>query len=207
MHRYTKLLLTSLAATVVLGLTVGSASARTLSVNSGNFRVTWASLNLSNTAGLGSVVRCPVTLEGSFHSRSIVKVARALIGYVTVARNGTCTGGTATIHNESLPWHLTYESFAGTLPNITEITLLLVGVFFEINNGAATCSARTEPRNNAAGIARIDPTTRRITSLAADPSRRIPLTGGLCALTTGFFEGAGTVTQQGNSTGITVTLI
>jgi hypothetical protein len=112
-----------------------------------------------------------------------------------------------TIHSESLPWHLTYESFAGTLPNITEITLLLTGMFFEINNGAATCSARTEPRNNAAFISGIDPTTRKITTLLADPTRRIPLTGGLCALTTLFWEGSGTVTQLGTTTGITVALI
>jgi hypothetical protein len=200
-------LLATLAATLILTFAVGTASAGRLSVNSPTLRVTWASLELSNSARIGSPLRCPLTLEGSFHSRSIAKVARRLIGYISTARVGTCTGGSMTLHAESLPWHLTYESFAGTLPNITEITLLLTGMFFEINNGAATCSARTEPRNNAAFISRIDPTTRRITSLAADPTRRIPLTGGLCALTTGFFEGNGGVTQLGTTTGITVTLI
>jgi hypothetical protein len=203
---YTKRLFTILAVGGIMVVAVGSASATQLSVNSTTFRFAWASLELGNTAGLGNVLRCPLTLEGSFHSSTIAKVARSLIGLVTTARTGTCTGGTTTIHQESLPWHLTYESFAGTLPNITGVSLLFTGAFFEINNGAATCSARTETRNNAAAIARLD-ATGRVTNIVADRTHQIPLTGGLCALVRGYFEGEGTVTQLNSTTGVIITLV
>jgi hypothetical protein len=71
-------------------------------------------------------VRCGVEIEGSFNSRTIVKVARTLTGSITrflVSEN--CTGGRVRARSEVLPGHLTYEGFRGALPRIEEIFLLL----------------------------------------------------------------------------------
>ena len=209
MHRYTRLLLTSLAATAIMALALSSASARNLSVNSANFRVTWASLNLANNLGFPTV-SCPVTLEGTFHRQTITKVPNTLIGYITRAIvNGArppCTGGTATIKNETLPWHLTYTGFRGTLPRITEVDVLLVGAGFAVTTGETTCTAKTETRQPAGGILTLG-AEGRVTGLVADPTRQITLVGGLCVFGRGNFSGTGTVTQLGNSTPITITLI
>jgi hypothetical protein len=53
---------------------------------------------------LGESARCPLTLEGSFHARTIAKVAYALNGYITRAAVGvpaSCTGSEATILQET----------------------------------------------------------------------------------------------------------
>src|SRR4029077_9579140 len=89
-------------------------------------------------------VRCPVTLEGSLHSRTIPKIVRVLlIGAVSrvLIKNESCTGGTASILR--LPWHITYEGFVGTLPNIAAVLLLLqrfqFGLMVEILGTRRTC--------------------------------------------------------------------
>jgi hypothetical protein len=189
----------------MLALAVGSASAGRLSTSSQTFSIVWTSLELANNFGIGNTVRCPVTLEGSFHSRSITKVERTLIGFVTRATvaNELCRGGHATVHNETLPWHVTYERFTGTLPNITSVTLLLRGIVFDINNEAATCTSTG--RDNAAGIASLS--GGRVTTMRADESRLISLTGGLCSFARGFFIGEGTVSVLGSGSPITLTLI
>lgn len=212
MHRYSKLLLASLAATAILAMAVGNASANHISLTNRNIRVTWTSLRLSNTVN-SNVVLCPVTLEGSFHETSIVKTVGALVGYITRASvSNPCTGGTATIHQESLPWHITYEGFVGTLPEIEKIKLLLIGIFFEIREASNTCSARTELEHPAIGFVNINRTTKVAESLTPEPNTRIPLTNGaggiFCGLASGIFgEPSQTLTVLGSTTRITVTLI
>src|SRR4029077_3157461 len=97
-------------------------------------------------------VRCPVTLEGSLHSRTIPKIVRVLlIGAVSTVRikNESCTGGTASVLR--LPWHMTYEGFRGTLPNITSVLLLLArfqfGLMVEIFGTRRTCLYGTSTDN------------------------------------------------------------
>jgi hypothetical protein len=209
MHRYTRLLLTSLAATAFMALAISNASAGRLSVSSETWRITWTSLELSNTGGIGNTVRCPVTLEGNFHRRTITKVERTLIGYITAARvnNAGCTGGRATINRETLPWHLTYLSFDGRLPAITRLRLLLIGAKFRINNTSLTCNATTTATEPAVGAANIE-AGGGISSLEAEPGAQIRLEGeGFCSLGNGFFRGPGTVSVLGAATRITVRLI
>jgi hypothetical protein len=208
MHRYTRLLLTSLAATALLAIAVTSASARNLEISNTRWKITWTELTLSNTAGIGQPVRCRVTLEGSFHARTIPKVINSLIGLVTsaIVDGSHCTNGSATIKRETLPWHVRYGGFTGRLPEIATITLLLVGAAFEINNGSETCSARTEAGEPAGGIANVG-AGGAITSVNADPARRIALTGGFCPLARGFFSGEGRAFLQGTTTPLTVRLI
>src|SRR5215213_6862405 len=73
--------LTALAVTLLLACFVSSASAGRLSTSNQNIRVTWGALSF----GGFSIIRCPITIEGSFHTRSIAKVARSLIGLINAA--------------------------------------------------------------------------------------------------------------------------
>lgn len=210
MHRKARLLLAAVIATAMLAAAVGSASAGRFSVSNQNFRVTWARLELTNTVTENSV-RCPLTLEGSFHSATIRKVARALLGYISRASvaNTSCTGGNATVNQESLPWHLTYEGFIGALPNITGLRLLLIKGSFIISTGGNTCRVTGTLENPSSAIANL--TSGTITSLRADESRRFPMVNGpgglFCGLAVGIWSGTGGVTLLGATTNITIRLI
>jgi len=138
-----RLLSTTLIVAVMLAAT-GSATAARLSLNEQPFQATWARLRMGDVSGLTTAwVECPVTLEGSFHSATLAKVARSLVGLVTRANLGTCTNGSATLLIERLPWHLRYRSFSGTLPRISAVGLALEGLAARISVGI-TCLFITE---------------------------------------------------------------
>ena len=148
MRTRSRLLLAALTTALALGALVGAASARRYGLSETEFRARWKSL----VFGPGSTleVRCPVTLEGSLHSRTFSKVVEALIGYVTTAllNSAACTGGHARIQAETLPWHIRYESFEGRLPNITAINLRIVGAGFAVESNGVLClykSSAAEP--------------------------------------------------------------
>lgn len=87
--------------------------------------VTWSEMSLSG--GFGTV-RCALTLEGSLHSASFAKVRGGLVGVVTGARGSSgCGIFQSRVLTGTLPWHVRYNTFAGTLPNITSIALQVVG--------------------------------------------------------------------------------
>lgn len=215
MRSRSKLLLTGLTAALVLAAAVGTSSANNLSISSGSFRIIWARLSLNNNSGLIPPVICPVTLEGSFHRATTTKTRGSLIGYVTRASVGTsgsstatCEGGTATILTASLPWHVTYEGFTGSLPRPSGIIILLRRASFAINAGTGVCLAVTgqEANENAAGVANLS-SDGTITSLSVLEERTIRLTGGFpCELARGFFRGTATVSSS-TGTAIRVTLI
>jgi hypothetical protein len=212
MHRHIRLLLTGLAATAILAAAVGTASAERLELSNQQIRVVWTSLELSNSIN-GNIVRCAVTLEGSFHSRTIAKIRDKLVGYITRAnvQNNQCTGGRATILNETLPWHLTYQSFTETLPAIRTILLNLIRAGFIIEiPGSNNCKAITSTESPARGIVRLGP-GGRVENLNPDPLARIPLVNGpggfACGLATGSFEGTGVVTLLGTTNSISIRLI
>ncbi|HEX7291079.1 MAG TPA: hypothetical protein VF250_08140 [Conexibacter sp.] len=119
-----KLLLAVTGATLLLGVTVSSVSARNLSISNQQIRANFREVRVS---GLFGNTVCQVTIEGSFHSRTIAKVVGQLIGYITTERLGPCATGTATILTETLPWHVRYVGFAGTLPNITSLSVNVIG--------------------------------------------------------------------------------
>jgi hypothetical protein len=99
------------------------ASARSFSLSSQTWRATFRELRFS---GFGTTI-CPITMEGSFHSRTVAKVIGSLIGYVTGAAMGTCQQGSATIDQTSLAWHSRYFAFIGTLPSISSVKVNVVG--------------------------------------------------------------------------------
>jgi len=190
MHKRSKLLLVGLASAMLLALAVSSASASRLSVNEQSWRVVWTPLSFS--AG-GNVVRCNVTLEGSFHYRTIVKSVGSLIGFITRAIANTCTGGSATVLTNTLPWHVQYGGFTGTLPNIATVRLSLIGASFNVRpSGLVACLARSTTENPARGIATVSGGT--ITKLTAEEGATIPLNGFLCE-----FAGEGTFSGESSS--------
>lgn len=212
-----KIMLTALTAAVVLASAVGAASANRLSISNRGIRVVWTPLNFGS--GI-TRIECNVTLEGTFHSNTIVKRERALLGYITRAAIGRpCSGlGEAFVFNgtesflgdrsNSLPWHITYEGFGGTLPRITKVNLLLrglrfglVGFFCLATYGGPTANIRGEANLEAGG-------SGRVTNLTPEPEAFLRITegGGTCP-EPGRFEGAGVVTLLGNTTSIIIRLI
>jgi hypothetical protein len=215
MRRLHKLLLTTLAATILLAAATNTTSARNFSVSNQNFRVVWREVTF------GGIVNCELTLEGSFHYRTIVKRERALLGWVTRAilrhpcrssegwaDNGTEEFlGTRTIN--SLPWHITYQSFLGTLPTITGIRLSLRAPSFVMNSPGSCLARYGLAEDNVTILATI--TAGVIGNAepvggANSVTRREVFSGSFCPVT-GALTGPGTVTLLGNTTRITLTLI
>jgi hypothetical protein len=146
MQTRTRLLCAALAATMLLSFAV-NAQGRRLSSSESRFYIIWTSLELTAAGGIVRVL-CPVTLLGSYHSRTISKVSGQLIGFINHAEiNGpACTGGHSTILRETLPWHVQYNSFAGTLPTITSVRQQIVGARFLIESNLSpggVCTSTT----------------------------------------------------------------
>jgi hypothetical protein len=211
-----KLFLAGFGASLLMGFAVSSASAGRISTSNTRFRVSWASLNLEAFENEARV-RCALTLEGSFHSATVRKVRGALIGAVTrsTIKGESCEGGRATILQESLPWHLTWESFSGTLPRIEEVTFLIRRYEFRMEvtvlgfRIACLYLDQGRPEENLAGSVRVDTATGQVTT-------ETPLTDRYAGFRIGSelcprrarFEGAGQVFLLGSSTTrITITLI
>lgn len=221
MNFHIKLVLTALVAAAALAALVGSASANRLSATSKSLRVVWSSLEFVGPVTL----RCRVTLEGSFHENTIVKTSGILAGYITAAVvSHPCTAGSVWAYNgtdrnealgnatvpSTLPWHISYEGFTGTLPTPTAIRVLLQlsrflarASFFGI---PILCAYRADAVNgNVTGTANLG-AGGRVTSLVA--SGRIRSETGGCP--EGSFSspaGDGTFTVLGTSNSVSITLI
>jgi hypothetical protein len=141
MKHLNKVLLGTLAAVTLLAAVASSASANRISISNQSIRAIWSPLFIIVPNTSAAEFQCQMTLEGSFHSRTMSKVATSLIGYITrAAVSHPCTrNGEMWVHNgveaplgatpgTSLPWHMTYQSFSGTLPNISEVRILLRGI-------------------------------------------------------------------------------
>jgi hypothetical protein len=209
MRTHSKLLIAGLSAALILAMSVAGASASRLSVSNKTFRVVWNPLSMSLTSGIWGPIRCPLTIEGSFHSATIRKTVGALVGYVTRGTTvaASCTGGTVTINQGALPWHVRYRTFQGTLPTFEGLQLAIVGFEFRITAGGLNCTTSTttvEPLvttalTNATGV---------VTGMRAEERFTIPLEGAFCGFGgRGAFSGTGTTTVLGATTAITVKLI
>jgi hypothetical protein len=129
-----RLLLATLVAGLALTFAVGGAAASRLRLSSTNFSMIWRNFEVPTGSRPelweGARIRqCPITLSGSFHSTTMVKVRETLVGYVNSATMGTCggEGGIVTLLRTGLPWHLRYKQFSGLLPNIASFRLALIG--------------------------------------------------------------------------------
>jgi hypothetical protein len=202
MRTRSKLLFAALTSALVLAAVVGSASANRLSQNEQGFRVTYSPLTF--TPSFGTAARCRVTLEGSFHSRTISKVAGALIGFVSRASVGPCESGNARVNLETLPWHIQYATFEGTLPAIASITQNLIRPSFTIQGEIFGLRVNCRYTTPSQGGINTRESRGAITSQNPDGTVTTSETGG-CP--TGTQSGIGTVTGLGNTTPIVVTLI
>lgn len=202
-NRVRRLLAAVLTAAFV-AVACSSASAIQLSLSEPTFRVVWAPARFVFS---GVTVSCNATLEGSFHSTSIAKVERSLIGSITRATSNSCSAGTMSVLTETLPWHVQYGSFTGTLPNISTVTMRVVGMSASWTFLGITCLGRTEAGTPAAIIAERNG-AGTITSFRWDESLPIPLTGSGCSSIRGRLAGtSSSATGLGTARQITLTLI
>jgi hypothetical protein len=140
MNLASKSLLTALAAAALFASLATSASARNFSLSNRNIRMVWSEVRPLEFVTEVGTIRCRVTLEGSFHCATISKVAEALLGYLSrgTVEPATCndSGGNsvqAQIRQETLPWHIRYVSFSGTLPRV-RIRDRAIGMGFRLVN-------------------------------------------------------------------------
>jgi hypothetical protein len=205
----TKLILATLTATLLITLATTNATARNISISHGElFSATWRQLRF--VSGGSTSAACDVTIEGSFHYRTIFKARDSLVGYITRGIAGNCERGSATVLTTNLPWHIRYQGFQGMLPNITGIRFRLILGEFKVHTvQGPECLARstsTEPTEGAVSLT--NGTERRlVTGFTPDPNARI-----LCRETliniNGGFEGTGVVREvPGENTNLLVRLI
>lgn len=138
--KFGKTLFAIVGATMLLGALASAASARNLSTSNQTLRASFREVRFTLPFG---TVNCSITVEGSFHQRTQAKVAGSLVGYITRGDLGTCSSGRVTVLRETLPWHIRYSSFSGTLPNITSLRANIIGVSFRISDGIIFCLATT----------------------------------------------------------------
>ena len=135
----------ALVAAGVLFVVTGASSARSFSLTEAGFAAGWRSMSFTMS---GTTLRCQVYMEGSFASRTLAKVVGSHVGSVEIAfaTEGICTGGSATVKEETLPWNVEYNSFTGTLPNITGLKLEVIGTGFKTEVSGLRCEFLTSTR-------------------------------------------------------------
>jgi hypothetical protein len=204
-----RILFGALAAALVLASAVSTASARRFELSNQSFRLVWAHLIFQ---GGGAEVECPVTLEGSFHSRTLSKVSGQLVGYITRAivahpcekNEGWALNGVEVTPSgaspQTLPWHIQYNSFSGTLPTISLIRVALIDASFLVEVFNITClyrSTQTKPQ-----FGNINVVAGQATSMDALPENRVPKAAGQSILcpAEGELSGNATIRLQGSTT-------
>ena len=200
--------LTGLAAvtvTMLVAIAVSNAAARNLSTNERFFRIAWSSLEFTETAfGIG--IRCPITMEGSFHNVTIAKVLGSLIGNVTRTslKNESCTGAHMTILVERLPWGISYQGFTGRLPAIETLKILLIRPAFRLEiRSIFSINCLAEPaRINGIIRGRIEAGGAYKPETLTPEAELIP-----CGEINGSFRGTGNVTRLGSTERFLITLI
>ncbi|HZV72371.1 MAG TPA: hypothetical protein VFF79_01530 [Conexibacter sp.] len=178
--------LVGLLAAFTMAVTAASSSANALSVDNNRFRITWARLRFFEVGGaINSSIRCPVTWEGSFHVRTIFKFRGVLAGYITRTRVTTeaCseTGipAEARFHNERLPWHMIYQGFVGTLPNISHVRFMIREVAFTLTPAnLLVCEYDSELEGEQFKGEFIREAGGKINSFEPDPTSLIEFIGG-----------------------------
>ncbi|HZV73421.1 MAG TPA: hypothetical protein VFF79_06875 [Conexibacter sp.] len=204
------------AAGIVFLMAAHVAGASRLSASARLVRAVWpeeSKLSFSNTAG-GIEIACAVTMEGSFHASTIAKTTGSLVGYITRAIQApieTCLKNNVTnvvVLTASLPWHVRYDSFTGTLPSITGIRFQTVGVAILVTSFGASCLYRSTAASPAFGIANRE-AGGGISGLQADSASEIPLASGgfLCPASATHSGTATRVTVLSETSSIRVSLI
>jgi hypothetical protein len=127
-----------LGAAAALALATGTASAnRSISANPGGGITGTSNGLLTCTENGGATITSSLTLTGSLHRLS-PKIIGLLAGVATGCRAAlgeASFGVRAAITCElTLPWHIRYNGFEGTLPNITALRLILLNMSFRVRD-------------------------------------------------------------------------
>jgi hypothetical protein len=201
------------AVTLALALTAG-ASARRIALTEQNFLASWTPTSPIAFNAAGHAIRCPVTIDGSFHSRTVSKVCGQLVGYVNraIVANSVCTNGHFTAQTETLPWHIRYLRFSGTLPIISLLYIVLVGGRFTFETAEGIlCEMGTTAEHPAVGNIEIrregETGFLKAERLIALPEFTIPLGGGFICRLGGEVSFEGTANLTGTTAGRTRTLV
>jgi hypothetical protein len=210
-------IISACATILTLAVAVGGASANRIARNNQFWRAVWTPVTLKENA-FGATIRCNMTLEGSFHSRTVSKVVRSLVGYVTRAiGQRPCTGGEFWIYNgvevlgattlpNSLPWHMQYGSFSGTLPNITRIRWRIIGFRKLVSAfGFASCIYTSKEAEPLIFNAERNTATGEITSVTAEEG--VSIVSETAGCPSFRLSGPSTFTLLGTTTKIIVTLV
>jgi hypothetical protein len=216
MRRRSQIIIAALIAACALAAIVGTANARRLALSENHILAHFRALTFEG--GIGPQIVCAVSIEGSFHSRTLEKIARSLIGYISEVRvKRPCTGGEAWARTtqegrtpESLPWHILYERFIGALPRIEGIELTLDNAAFLVSiPGIGDCLFKATPTSPMRGIVNREVATGRVTGLRVNSASAIPLNvrlTGICP-SQGTLAGEAIVGTQVGYREITVTLV
>jgi hypothetical protein len=219
MRTRTRILLSALTAALVLASAISTASARRIELSNQRIRVTWTGANsLTFESGIANAeVICEVTIEGSFHSRTLSKVSGQLVGYITSAmikrpcikNNAWVLNGTESQPGEAiqttLPWHILFVSWEGVLPRIRKIRLSLINAGFLVVNIelGIHCLYKSTATQPMLGDITVNETTGQATTLSPDPTVAIPwvpaLSNPFCP-TQGTLAGTGAIRLQGSAT-------
>jgi hypothetical protein len=130
---------TVLVMTTVLALAAGAAEAnRNLRAETTRTNWTWRALTL-NSPELESPVVCEFATTVELHER-IAKIAGGELGFITSVSIRNCRNGAVTFLR-GLALRLRYESFAGTLPNITSVRITITNLALLVTDstGLARC--------------------------------------------------------------------
>jgi hypothetical protein len=217
MRTRTKLALAGLGAACVLATAIGTATARRFELSNQTFRIVWTLFRVGNEAGAPEI-RCPITVEGSFHSRTFSKVNAQEIGKITRARGNTAAPPCAfnngaegfLLLENTVPWEVLFLSFAGTLPRIERIRLGIAGFSARVTFFTRLCLYQSTNGAPAIGELSLSVETGEVSRFRFDETVAIPGRLENPFLTcpgTEKLEGTGTVTVLNSTTRITIRLV
>jgi hypothetical protein len=207
----TRARLTRVSLTIMVTLTAlaSSASANRFEISNQGIRFTWAALRWSPQIALGLELICPVTMEGTFHSRTMAKEFERLVGYITRAIvNRSACSFTAPVSGfafqaESLPWHIRYDTFEGLLPATPRVMyrMVLVGFIVEVEGGVGNCLYKSTVARPSRGWFERNTTTGQATNYAMSNSAKMPrFSGSILCPESGIFEEIAQVRLLGSAT-------
>lgn len=152
MHTYAKHASAMLAAALLFCLVTGVGwASRAIHLETGGRAVTLTAERLTFVVESSRVV-CPVTLSGSFFS-GLAKVEGVTPGKISEARiaEASCSGGSARLLTGTLPWWFEYNSFTGTLPRISTLSLGIEGLAALVEALGVGCLIAGKPRGSTGG--------------------------------------------------------